>query len=332
MSMKGCVEMKLKKYILTTIIFALLVPLIAACSESTPAMSAEERAEERQRILSSTEPSPIFGNPVHFRSIDEMVGNIYRVTGGGRFSPQVIRVEVIGEGVREYHEMPRGPSIPSIVTEVRVLEVFLGSLRVGEVLSLQQGPSRRAPLLIGDDVVLFSALGSSALALANSEQAAFFVPPEVNLTQQMLVDGMAHGNISSTTVLESVHPANTLTLTVEHLEKIVRGELPTPWREPPPPLEPTIRLNPAEWWTGAAAASTTVEIDTDLGWWDTYVFVFSEYDWLFVERLDDTPDVLVIRVDENLYKDMRIGMVDIISGGETRSIVVTQTDEEQPEG
>jgi len=142
MSMKGCVEMKLKKYILTTIIFALLVPLIAACSESAPAMSAEERAEERQRILDDMEPSPILGNPIHFRSIDAMASFAARLAvDNGEPSPQIIRVEVLGDGVTEYQDITDNFSMRFIVTEVRVLEVFLGDVcfcQLGNVANISQ--------------------------------------------------------------------------------------------------------------------------------------------------------------------------------------------------
>ncbi|MCL2202168.1 MAG: hypothetical protein FWB75_09405, partial [Oscillospiraceae bacterium] len=314
----------MRKHILIIIMLVVLILILASCfaqvSEVNSDEIAAERTAERQRILDELPPPTILAETAYFQSIDSLA---YMLSGALGGYPLIIRVEVLDEGWEELEES-RSTLWRVWIRNLRVTEVFLGDVQVGEVLRLRQTIYRKTPLLPGDDVIMFVVSAGNIIVSLNAVQSMYLVPPEIDMSQ-VIINGDLSMNLPSGTVFESVHPQNRLVLTIEDLGKIVRGEMPAPRPEPPPPPEPTIRLSQTRWWPGAAASSTVVEVDTDLGRWYTDVFVFADYDWLFVEQSGDT---LVIRVDENLSEYPRIGMVDIISGDDVRGVVVTQSNEE----
>jgi len=160
----------------------------------------------------------------HYNSIEHL----------SSFSTEVVRVAVLDERVEwlntwipPQNELEDAGGEPSdlyfiyTIYRVEILEVFKGDVEVGDMIEVKQIGGQmddtkfinmdEVPLVIGSDLILFlHSFDDFPASLMNATQSAYYFPN-------------ARGRLLNAE-LESVHPENNLTLTLEALIQIAEED------------------------------------------------------------------------------------------------------------
>jgi len=226
--MKGVVIF-MKKHSLSVIVVIFTMFTLASCNSTASYNPVQDEMYSSQdRVYGGA----VLGSEIYFWNIEGLVWFVADINERAAVesiprSAIIVRAEVLDEKIEYMDSFNEGQYRPYPTNSVKVLEVFLGDVEVGEVIDFGQRQDRARPISIGDDLVLFLILDTETgrAGLANSWQAFYHVPPE--LTHYQTIAEVVHMRIfSDDMALESVNPHNSLVLTLGDLVNIAESNAP----------------------------------------------------------------------------------------------------------
>jgi hypothetical protein len=171
----------------------------------------------------------IHASSMHYSSLDHLVSDASDIVRVEVLDQRAEWIDVLAPSQNDF-DNPGGEPIDYFyllftVSRVRILETFKGNANVGDIIEIKQLggeidnviyiASSKAPLAIGDDLVVFlMSFENTPSSLLNQSQAVFRFTPSIDTR-------MGNENFE----LESLNPQNDLTLTLHDLIQIAEDNL-----------------------------------------------------------------------------------------------------------
>jgi len=227
-----------------------ILTLLASCQGTRRYDIVENNTDEYDNVQTVT----VQGQRMIYTSFDDMFfTSSFIAEEFPGFGMVIARAEILDERVemidimvatREHLNNPYLESryMPHTINRIKILEVFFtemgvrNKIEVGNIIDLERIGGRygdveyiftRAPISIGDDLIMFLMAGNSSgsVSLLSSVEGVYRVPPA--LTEHQTIMDITHTRaIPNDLMLQNLHPENDLTLTIGDLVSFAEGDAP----------------------------------------------------------------------------------------------------------